>query len=194
VNRPASVRGRERPRLFVALPLPDDARQELAAWQQRELDGAEDVRVVSSANLHVTLAFLGARPASDVDAILGLLRDAARQARRPVLAPVRYRETRSVGMVVLDDEEGRATRLAGEVGEGLERLGVYQRERREWLPHVTVLRFRRPPRLTPPLPELGLVSPSEVALYHSVLRPAGAQYEIVESVALRAPHTRRLTS
>jgi len=141
---------------------------------------------VPPANLHVTLAFLGARPASDVESVLELLRDAARETRRPVLAAVRYRETRSVGMVVLDDEEGRATRLAGDVGEGLERLGVYERERREWLPHVTVLRFRRPPRLAPSLPELGRVSPSEVALYHSVLRPTGAQYEIVESVALLA--------
>ena len=138
------------------------------------------------ANLHVTLAFLGARPASDVEPVLELLRDAARETRRPVLAAVRYRETRSVGMVVLDDEEGRATRLAGDVGKGLERLGVYEPERREWLPHVTVLRFRRPPRLAPSLPELGRVSPSEVALYHSVLRPTGAQYEIVESVALLA--------
>ncbi|MGH3014329.1 MAG: RNA 2',3'-cyclic phosphodiesterase [Gaiellaceae bacterium] len=186
MTRPASVGGRERPRLFVALPLPDDARQRLSAWQHRELDGAYDARIVPPANLHVTLAFLGARPASDVDAVLELLHAAARKARRPDLAAMRYRETRSVGMVVLDDEGGRATRLAGEVGEGLERLGVYERERREWLPHVTVLRFRRPPRLRPPLPDLGRVSPSELALYHSVLRPTGAQYEIVESVALHA--------
>jgi 2'-5' RNA ligase len=186
VNRPASVGGRERPRLFVALPLPDDARQRLSAWQGRELDGAAEARVVPPANLHVTLAFLGPRPASDVEPVLELLRDAARETRRPVLAAVRYRETRSVGMVVLDDEESRATRLAGDLGEGLERLGVYERERREWLPHVTVLRFRRPPGLAPSLPELGRVSPSEVALYHSVLRPTGAQYEIVESVALHA--------
>ena len=186
MNRPNSVGGRERPRLFVALPLPDDARQQLAAWQECELAGAADTRVVPTANLHVTLAFLGARPASDVDPVLELLRATARGARRPVLAAVRYRETRSVGMVVLEDEDGRAARLAGEVGEGLERLGVYERERREWLPHVTVLRFRRPPRLAPSVPELGRVSPSEVALYHSVLRPTGAQYEIVESVALDA--------
>ena len=87
-------------------------------------------------------------------------------------------------MVVLADDDGRAGRLAGDVGEGLEGLGVYERERRSWLAHVTVLRFRRPPRLTPPLPELGRVSPSEVALYHSVLRPTGAQYEILQSVPL----------
>ena len=102
-----------------------------------------------------------------------------------MLAPVRYRETRSVGMVVLDDEERRAGALADDVFAALEELGVYERERRQWLPHVTVLRFRgRPPRLTPALPDLGPVSPSEVALYHSVLRPSGAQYEILESVAL----------
>jgi 2'-5' RNA ligase len=185
MHRPGSVEGHERPRLFVALPLPGDARERLTAWQHRELEGVE-ARIVPPANLHVTVAFLGARPASEVDAVLEVLRTAAAAARRPALEPVRYRETRSVAMVVLDDEAGRAARLAGAVEEGLERLGIYERERREWLPHVTVLRFRRPPRLAPPLPELGRVSPSEVALYHSVLRPTGAQYEIVESVALAA--------
>jgi hypothetical protein len=47
-----------------------------------------------------------------------------------------------------------------------------------------VARFRERPRLTPAVPDLGSFSPSEVALYHSVLRPAGAQYEILVSVAL----------
>jgi 2'-5' RNA ligase len=87
-------------------------------------------------------------------------------------------------MLVFADDDGRAARLAGAVGKGLERLGVYERERRRWLPHVTVLRFRRAPGAAPPLPDLGPVSPSEVALYHSVLRPTGAQYEVVESIPL----------
>jgi hypothetical protein len=47
-----------------------------------------------------------------------------------------------------------------------------------------VLRFRRPPRAGPALPDLGRVSPSELALYHSVLLPSGAQYEILKSVPL----------
>ena len=87
-------------------------------------------------------------------------------------------------MLVLDDEDSRATRLARSVGEGLERLGVYRPEARRWLAHVTVIRFRRPPKLRPELPDLGQVSPSEAALYHSVLRPTGAQYEILQSVPL----------
>ena len=63
-------------------------------------------------------------------------------------------------------------------------LDVYRPENRVWLAHVTVARFRERPRAGPGVPSLGPVSPSEAALYHSVLRPSGAQYEILESVAL----------
>lgn len=184
MTSPGSVEGHERIRLFAALPLSEDTVERLVAWQQAELAGAPDARVVPPGNLHVTLAFLGPRPAAELDGVVGALRKAAAVAERPVLAAARYRETRSVGMLVLDDEDGRATRLAARVGEGLERLGVYRREARRWLPHVTVLRFRRAPGLTPGPPDLGRVSPSEVALYHSVLRPTGAQYEILQSVPL----------
>ncbi len=90
-------------------------------------------------------------------------------------------------MLVLDDEADRATRLAADLHARLERLGVFQRERRSWLPHVTTLRFRVPPRLDPPMPDLGEFSPSEAAVYHSVLRSSGAQYEILDSFALRTP-------
>lgn len=181
----ASVAGRERLRLFVALVLPTDAVDRLVSWQRKELAGAGEARIVPAENLHITIAFLGGRPASEAGPIIELLRRLASVARRPVLAPSRYRETRSVGMVVFEDDGDRAATLAGDVFTGLEQLGVYEREKRVWLPHVTVLRVRgRPPRLSPALPELGPVSPSEVALYHSVLRPSGAQYEILESVAL----------
>ena len=87
-------------------------------------------------------------------------------------------------MIVLEDVEGAATDLAGDLHGRLERLGVYRREGRPWLPHVTVLRFRRPPRLAPPLPDLGRFGPSDAALYHSVLRSTGAQYEVLETFAL----------
>ena len=129
--------------------------------------------------------FLGARPARGADAIAGALREAtAAAAEKPVLTPQGYRETRSVGMVTCGDEEGRATRIAENVFERLEQLGVYERERRRWLPHITVLRFRERPRLDPPLPDLGPVGLSEAAVYISELRPTGAQYDVLESVAL----------
>ena len=114
-----------------------------------------DARRVESSNLHLTLAFLGARPRTELEAVAEALREAARLSEQPiVLAPLRYRETRSVAMLVLSDEHGRAERLALAVWERLERLGVYEREARRWLPHVTVLRFRTRPQLRPPLPEI----------------------------------------
>jgi 2'-5' RNA ligase len=181
VNLPASVAGRERLRLFCALRLPDAALDTLSAWQAREL---RDGRVVPREHLHVTLAFLGHRPAEELEPIAGALRESAAAAEPIRLLSERYRETRSVGMLVLKDLEGTATRLAEGLFDRLERLGVYERERRVWLPHVTVLRFRRPPRLRPPLPELGEVVPSDAAVYISQLGPKGAEYFVVESFVL----------
>ena len=178
---PASLEGHEHARLFLGLPLPADAVDRLVPWQLREL---RDVRIVEPAHLHVTLAFLGSTPVARFSDIAGALADAAVGRERPVLTVSRYRETRSVAMLVLDDLEARATGLAEHLHERLEALGVYERERRTWLPHLTVARFRRPPRLKPALPDLGEVMPSEAAVYLSRLRPGGAQYEILETVAL----------
>jgi RNA 2',3'-cyclic 3'-phosphodiesterase len=153
-------------------------------WQAAELAGRSGLRAVAAENLHVTVAFLGGRPAGDVEKIAGLLRKTAGAARPPVFEPVRYRESRSVAMIVLGDHEQRGAWLAERVFDGLEELGVYQREQREWLPHVTVARFRDRPRLSPPLPALEQVMSSEVAVMMSRLRPSGAEYEILKSVSL----------
>jgi RNA 2',3'-cyclic 3'-phosphodiesterase len=179
-----SVEPRERLRLFVAFPLPEEALRGLTDWQRDELRAPEGVRVVPPENLHATIAFLGSRPSEDLPGIAGVVREAARAGGEPVLTPRRYRETRSVGMVVFDDEQGRAARIAEDVQERLEGLGVYELERRPWLPHVTVVRFRKPPRLRPSIPDLGRVSLSDAAVYISKLRRGGAEYEVLESFAL----------
>jgi RNA 2',3'-cyclic 3'-phosphodiesterase len=181
VNLPASVKGRERQRLFCALRLPDATLDTLCEWQAREL---RDGRVVPRRNLHVTLAFLGHRPAGELPEIAGALRESAEGSEPIRLLPERYRETRSVAMLALKDLTGAASALADDLFGRLERLGVYERERRRWLPHVTVLRFRRPPRLKPPLPDLGEIVPSDAAAYLSRLGPKGAEYFVVDSFFL----------
>jgi RNA 2',3'-cyclic 3'-phosphodiesterase len=177
------VESRERLRLFVALLLPEAAVSDLVEWQRQELLRA-NVRIVPPENLHVTVAFIGGRPAGELEAIAAAVRAAVADSSSLLFEPVRYRETRSVGMIVLSDEDRRSAGLAARVFEGLEQLGVYEREKREWLPHVTVARFRERPRLDPQLPALGPVVSSEIAVMISRLRPTGAQYEVVESVPL----------
>jgi 2'-5' RNA ligase len=184
MTSPDSVGSDERLRLFLALRLPDGALDALEAWQRAVLDG--DVRVVARDHLHVTLAFLGHRPAGELPAILDALRAAAAPPRDYALRVGRYRETRSAAMVVLEDAGGGATALAGEVQGRLEELGVYRREGRPWLPHVTVARFRERPRLRPEPPRMGtdVLIPSDAAAYLSRLTPRGARYEVLEPVAL----------
>jgi RNA 2',3'-cyclic 3'-phosphodiesterase len=184
VSPAASVAGDARVRLFCALTLADDVLDRIVDWQAGLPRGA--FRAVPRENLHLTLAFLGSRPAGEVEGIRSALEESARAAGRIVLHARGYRETRSVGMVVLDDEGGAAAALAVDLHGRLRQLGVYEPEQRPWLPHLTVVRFRTRPRLDPEPEALGAVSQSGVAVYHSVLRPTGAQYVALHSVHLEA--------
>lgn len=175
----ATVEGDERVRLFLALEFPAEVAAELRRWRERHLERGRPVE-----SFHVTLAFLGSRPRSDLVAILRALHEEAAATAPFTIEPVRYRETRSVGMLVLDDPSREATLLAERLHGRLEQLGVYRREARRWLPHVTVLRFRERPRLAPPLPALGPFAPSGAAAFLSRLHPSGARYEVLESCSL----------
>ena len=178
-----SVTADERLRLFLGLRLPADVVDAIAAWQAAHLP--DRVRIVPPEHLHITVAFLGHRPAGELDGIVTALRDAAHASRRDLpLAPARYRETRAVAMLVLDDLEGGATEFADDLQGRLEALGVYHREGRPWLPHVTVGRFRERPGLRLEPPAMGTFVPSDAAAYLSRLHPGGARYEVLESVAL----------
>jgi RNA 2',3'-cyclic 3'-phosphodiesterase len=182
---PASVGADERLRLFLALRLPEPVLDVVETWQQEHLRG---VRAVPREHLHVTVAFLGHRPSGELPAVLRELRAAAACAQEDLrLAPARYRETRSVAMLVFDDLGGGATAFAADVQARLERIGSYRRAGRPWLPHLTVARFRGRPGLRLEPPPMGTFVPSDAAAYLSRLRPGGAQYEVLESVVLNRP-------
>ena len=175
MTRPARVGGDEYLRLFCGLRLPDDAADAIVAWQATFEGG----RVVPRDNLHFTLAFLGRQPRSRLHEVVEALRRRAAETAPPVFGVERYRETRSVGMLVFTQDDG-AERLAL----GLQKELLGRAERDSWLPHVTVLRFRERPRLRPSLPDLEPFVTSEAAAYLSVLRPTGAEYVVLESVRL----------
>jgi 2'-5' RNA ligase len=175
------VAGDDRTRLFCALQLPEAVVASLARWQAAHITAG---RLVPAEHLHVTLAFLGSRPRSELPGIVRELAGAAAGGGPVRLRVQRYRETSSVGMLVFEDRGGGGSALARALEAGLERIGSYRPEQRPWLPHVTVTRFRRPPGLDPPQPVLGEVDAVRAALYCSTLRPTGARYDVLESVAL----------
>jgi 2'-5' RNA ligase len=170
-------------RLFIALSLPGPVVDRVVDWQRRALAGA-NVRVMPADHLHVTLVFLGNRPAGEVDALCAIVAENVRTSRRPAFHAARYHETARVGMIQLREDAlpgdhfaGRANMLTGHLMRDLEARGVYTREHRSWRPHVTVARFASPPRLRLEPPDLGTFAPDQVVLYRSTPTPTGSQYE-----------------
>ncbi len=180
-------------RLFVALELPSEARSALHAWQEAVLTPIRALRVLPSESLHVTLCFLGLRPASEVDAIARAC-DVLATAPAPQLMlaePLWLPPRRPQVLAVAISEPRGDGALAGAqaaVARALEAIGAYARERRPFLGHVTVARVRRgspAPRggsLEPP-PDLPFAG-ARATLFRSLLGDGPARYEPLHSVAL----------
>lgn len=196
----------DRLRLFVALELPSAIREAIGAWQSAEVEPRAELRAVRAGALHITLCFLGCRPAEEADGIAAAMASACEELVAPRLqlrpGPLPVPARRRPRLFALDVEgEG-----AGEVYEGvasaLEAGGFHEREKRPFWPHVTACRVRqerrgsrRPARVhTPPGPlPAGALEPFDavrVALYRSMLRPTGAEYEPVAAAGLRVPESR----
>jgi RNA 2',3'-cyclic 3'-phosphodiesterase len=168
-------------RLFLALALPDDAMEQLSRWGKRTITRG---RLTPAADLHVTLAFLGAVPAGEAPGIVDVLRAACASSVVGPLELRAWRETDRVGMLVLDDPTGGATRLHADLRRRLAERGLRGSSTERWLPHLTVVRHDRRPGLSPVLPADRTFVPSDAAAYVSHLHRHGARYEALARVPL----------
>jgi 2'-5' RNA ligase len=175
-------------RLFVALELPSAARAALAAFREAAAD-SEVWRPVPDEALHLTLAFLGRRPAEDVDTVSSVLQEAAGPAPRLILGDgllLPPRRTR-VLCASLADPDGTLASLQARVSDGLASAGVYVPEKRPYRAHATVARLRpraRAPRSVPASPEPLEFAGGPLTLFESRLHPHGARYEPLVRVNL----------
>jgi 2'-5' RNA ligase len=163
-------------RLFVACDLPPQVEQAVAAWQDDELRPLPDLRVMGS--LHITLCFLGTTPQSKVQSISDVLATIAwdpieTALSEPLFLPERGSK-RVVALGLADDHEALRA-LQAQISDALVALGIYKAEKRAYLPHLTVARYRHPGRAF----SLQNVNESgfglaQFTLYNSVLERAGA--------------------
>jgi RNA 2',3'-cyclic 3'-phosphodiesterase len=187
--RPTDASSSDHLRLFVALELPEAARNALVSFRDAATDPAV-WRPLPPEAIHLTLAFLGRRSASDVATITGVLREAAgpppRLAlERALLLPPRRAR---VLCVSLADPDGTLRELQARVSDGLAAAGVYEPEKRAFRAHATVARLRpreRPPRAVDAAPEALTFRGETLTLFVSRLHPHGAQYDALERVHLR---------
>jgi 2'-5' RNA ligase len=179
-------------RAFVAIPLPDDLRVELAAFAD---SAARDLaaRPMPAENLHATVHFLGSVRDADAAALADALAsvcagfdpftltvaDAAlAPAGRPRMVWARLESPKILG------ELARA--VAGAAG----RFAPDARAPRSGNAHVTLVRLRRPPprgTALPPLPAAGTdIAVEGCTLVRSETGRGGSRYTTVATLPLRA--------
>lgn len=193
---------RERPkrsqvRLFVALDIPEAIRAEIARWQDTTLGDDPALRPVRPEALHMTLAFLGYLPESEIEPAATVVRRiesrAVRIRLRPDPVPVPRGRPR---LFVIDAESNGAVRLHEELSTQLQAAHLYTPEKRPFWPHLTIARVRseapgrrgparvqHPPRALPAALEQPFGS-VRITLYLSNLRPQEAEYVSLVNVEL----------
>lgn len=184
--------------MFVALELPAAARDALVLWQHELLALCPDeLRAARTDSLHVTLAFLGYRPRRDAELIAAALEPAVSASRavdltfldrlepRPARKPRFYAAPLDEAPRLLDLRSGVAGRLAAE--------RLFDDERRDFWPHVTLCRVKssirahRAPAEMPTAPAAlagQTFTAARVTLYRSELLPQGALHTPLAEFAL----------
>lgn len=193
-------------RIFIALDIDDAIRQRI----QRFMDGvrgfAPDARWVRAESLHVTLKFVGEKPAPAVEEIRKIL---ASVKSAPITLNFRgtgfFPTAKSARVFWVGVESGpELGQLAEKVDEATAQLRI-PREEHAFSPHLTLARAGaksgaprhqrgdRPNRVFArlqeklsemPTPEFGSMTAREYYLYESKLSPGGAQYTKIERYAL----------
>lgn len=166
----------ETKRLFVACDLPHAAAVAIAEWQETELDRHEELRVASS--VHLTLCFLGdveiGRVAGVQEALAGITFSSFELGVGDVLF-LPGRGAKRVVALELVDHAGALVALQAEVSQTLAERRLHKPERRPFLPHVTVARYRRPgPPFSLQNVNVSRFGVDQMVLYSSRLERAGA--------------------
>ena len=182
-----------RARLFVALELPGPVRKALAGWAARHLAGADELRLIAPANLHVTLCFLGWRDEAEIDGLGRLVTACAEPVAGLSLGPRAWLPPRRPRVLAIDltDEGGSLTALQAHVARRLAMESGYEPESRPYRPHVTVARVRSGARLSAGRRQLPEPLPGSrfegeaLTLLRSRLAREGAAYEPLARAGLR---------
>ncbi len=183
--------GAQNARLFVALELPDGAREALVRWRSSVVGDLAGLRLVRPEDLHATLCFLGSRPEDEIDVIAAacgvVAGEPVAESRFGAALWLPARRPRVLA-VALSDPEGVIARVQSVLSDALVAGGWYAPESRPFLAHVTVARVGRDSRVRPvslsPPPGESAVRCSRVTLYRSRLGAGGARYSHMASVDL----------
>jgi 2'-5' RNA ligase len=183
-------------RAFIAIDLDTILKTNLAAFIDDLRPLGDDVRWVRLPGMHLTLKFLGEIAEGNVGKIAGLLEKIAgnhpnfnlRLIGTGVFPPGK-RAPRVLWIGIAENPQLFA--LQADVDRQLEILG-FEREKRDYHPHLTIGRVKTPSRLEKLLTELagsgvrsfGEMNVHKLTLFQSLLKPSGAEYRALAEFRL----------
>jgi len=178
-----------RARLFVALDLPAEVREDLAAWAARVTRGRDGLRLIDADMLHLTLCFLGWREETEAEAIGETIAACAGPLPDLVVGEAAWLPPRRPRVLAVDlqDGEDALSALQSRVSEALVASIGFKPERRAFRAHVTVARVQGGVRLRPHVLDAPQTAPfrgTALTLYRSSLRRGGARYSPLARVPL----------
>jgi len=181
----------EKIRCFVAVPVPEDIKKQLAGLQEELSPKLKGAKWVKPAGLHVTLKFLGEISPAQVEKVCErLARALAAQPFNISFSglgvfpkPARAR----VLWIGFSEGADRCRKIWESIEGPMEEAG-FRREKRPFRAHLTLARFRNPGPVAPEILDHRFSSSGfraeSVVLYRSQLKPSGAVYTPIETYPL----------
>lgn len=176
-------------RTFIALDIPDNIKEKIFIYFDKEREKWREMKWVEKENLHITLKFLGEVEEEKIPLISKILDDVSKrfESFNLKLDKVGFfpslKSPRVLWVGVYPEENVK--KLFDFLEKELEKLG-FERERREFHPHITVARFKKRNIFKMEEKKLGdSFKANEVVLFKSNLTPDGPIYTPLKKVRLK---------
>ena len=175
-------------RVFIGIPIDKYSQQRINELLRPIENSRQDIRWVPENNRHLTLAFLGNRPVTEVDNLIRLFDETYQQ-----IVHFQYSLSR---LTRFPDPMGRIIALTGGPDRSMDRLfqitgrflqgNKIKFDRKEFRPHITLGRFRKPKHVKTAFDrqmDLSLIV-DKIILYKSTLTEFGSIYTSLEETHL----------
>jgi len=187
------------PRLFIAIQVPRKCREhiyeKLLPLSEPSGDKYAAVKRIPPDNIHITLKFLGSTNAAKIDKIKNAISQTADSVKKFYYTigefPGAFPSLKAARIVYVPIVQGseQISEIFSLIEDNLSKIKI-RKEQRKFLVHITVARLKDMTDITGKISGIntGFYEPvpcSHIALYESILKPAGAEYNIIEEFELK---------
>jgi len=187
-------------RTFIAISLPQEAKDFLSNIQLQLRSSRADVKWVEVQNIHLTLKFLGERDAKQIDKIKIILDEIAQNNKSYAfylcsIGAFPKKENPSIIWIGVSEGNKETEKIATEIEDKIARIGI-PKEKRPFSCHITLGRAKTPKgkeklieqislaekNLPTPIPRIQV---DKITLFKSTLTSKGPIYEILHEANLK---------